>query len=190
MAAARLWLGALSLIASAFVVRAEFKIVSERNSSDRATARFQFKGVPIPVKGDAATLARFTLVDGARDENGGGIRRLQDGRLPSEGDQPSENFFFAQGTDGGRLLIDLTNGIEIKQINTYSWHPGTRGPQVYKLYASDGRAEGFKAEPKRDTAPTNAGWTLIATVDTRPAEGGMGGQYGVSISDSSGSIGK
>jgi hypothetical protein len=190
MRTSRLWLGGFSLIASAFVLHAEIKIISERNSSDSATARFKFKEVPAPVKGDAATVAKFTLVDGARDENGGGLRQLQDGRLPSEGDQPSENFFFAQGTDGGRLLIDLTNAIEMKQINIYSWHPGTRGPQVYKLYASDGQVDGFKAEPKRDTAPTNSGWKLIATVDTRPKEGDAGGQYGVSVSDSSGTIGK
>ena len=190
MKVARLWLGGFCFIASAFVLHAEIKIISERNSSDSATARFKFKEVPPPVKGDAATLARFTLVDGARDENGAGFRQLHDGRLPSEGDQPSENFFFAQNTDGGRFLIDLTNAIEIKQINIYSWHPGTRGPQVYKLYASDGQADGFKAEPKRDTAPTNAGWKLIATVDTRPEAGNPGGQYGVSVSDSGGMIGK
>ncbi|HEY0549624.1 MAG TPA: hypothetical protein VGF13_08485, partial [Verrucomicrobiae bacterium] len=190
MKAARLWPGGLALIASAFVLHAEIRIVTEHNPADSATARFRFKEVPPPVKGDAATAATFTLVDGARDENGGSLRQLVDGRLPSEGDQPSENFFFAQGTDGGRLLIDLANAIEIKQINIYSWHPGTRGPQVYKLYASDGQADGFKAEPKRDTAPTNSGWHLIATVDTRPKEGNPGGQYGVSVSDSSGMIGK
>ncbi len=189
MKASRLWLGGFSLIASAFVVHAEIKIASERNSPDSATARFKFKEVPAPVKGDAASVAQFTLLDGARDENGGDLSQLQDGRLPSGGDQPAENFFFAS-LDGGRLLIDLTNAIEIKQINIYSWHPDTRGPQVYKLYASIGLAEGFNAEPKRDTIPTNAGWKLIATVDTRPKEGDPGGQYGVSVSDSSGVIGR
>ncbi len=172
------------------VSHAEIKITSERNAEDSATARFRFKEVPAPAKGDVATSARFTLVDGTRDRNGGDLRQLQDGKLPAEGDQPSENFFFAAGTDGGRLLIDLTNAIEIKQINTYSWHPGTRGPQVYKVYASAGQTDGFKAEPKRDTEPARSGWRLIAAVDTRPKEGAEGGQYGVSISDSTGTIGK
>lgn len=44
------------------------------------------------------------------------------------------------------------------------WHSDTRGPQVYRLYAAD--------------------------VDTRPKEGEGGGQYGVSISDSGGVLGK
>ena len=25
-------------------------------------------------------------------------------------------------------------------MNSYSWHPGTRGPQVYTLYGADGQA--------------------------------------------------
>ena len=188
MKTAGLLLGGFCLL-SVLSVHAEIKIVSERNASDDATARFRFKEIAAPSKGDAATLAKFTIVDGTRDGNGGDLAQLHDGRLPSESDQPAQNFFFAQGTDGGRLLIDLTNAIELKQINTYSWHAGSRGPQVYKLYASDGQADGFKAEPKRDIAPTNCGWKLIATVDTRPKEGDEG-QYGVSVSDSTGTIGK
>jgi hypothetical protein len=67
--------------------------------------------------------AVFTIVDGAEDNNGGGLEKLHDGRLPTEEDEPSENFFFHSGTDGGRLLVDLGNAIDIKQVNTYSWHP-------------------------------------------------------------------
>jgi hypothetical protein len=177
-------------LALALTAQAEIKISTARNSSDNATARYRFGDVPSPAKNDAAATAKFTLVDGARDGNGGELANLRDGRLPGEGDQPSENFFFAQNTEGGRLLIDLTDAIEIKQVNTYSWHPGSRGPQVYKLYASDGQSEGFKAEPKKDTDPDKCGWKLIASIDTRPKEGDEGGQYGVSISDSSGVVGK
>src|SRR5205085_804381 len=165
-------------------------VTSECNAADGGTARFQFKTVPAPSRGDAATLARSTVVDGTRDANGGNLIKLHDGKVPTEGDQPAENFFFGQNTDGGRLLVDLTNAIEIKQVNTYSWHPGTRGPQVYKLFASDGTADGFKAEPKKDTDPEKAGWKFIAKIDTRPKDGGGAGQHGVSISDSTGSIGK
>ena len=109
---------------------------------------------------------------------------------PREEDQPDRNFFFTQDEDGGRLAIDLGKAIEVKQVNTYSWHPNTRGPQVYKLYAADGAAPGFNAQPKRDTDPAKCGWKLFAAVDTRPKEGEGGGQYGVSISDSAGAIGK
>jgi hypothetical protein len=170
--------------------RAEVKVVVNHNDNDKATADFKFKEVPSPAKDDAAAKAKFTIVDGDRDENGGEIEKLNDGKLPTEEDQPEENFFFAQRADGGRIGIDLGNAIDIKQVNTYSWHPNTRGPQVYKLYASDGTAADFKAEPKRDTDPEKAGWKLIAKVDTRPKEGEGGGQYGVSIADTNGPLGK
>jgi hypothetical protein len=170
--------------------RAEVKVVVNHNDNDKATADFKFKDVPSPAKDDAAAKAKFTIVDGDRDANGGEIEKLNDGKLPTEEDQPEENFFFAQREDGGRIGIDLGKMIDIKEVNTYSWHPNTRGPQVYNLYASDGAAADFKAEPKRDTDPEKAGWKLIAKVDTRPKEGEGGGQYGVGISDTSGPLGK
>ena len=160
------------------------------NDTSHASADFKFKTVPAPAKTNAATKATFTIVDGERDENGGDLDALHDGKLPTEEDQPSENFFFNAGTDGGRLLVDLGAALELKQVNTYSWHPGTRGPQVYKLYASDGQGGDFNAKPKRGTDPLKCGWKLIAKVDTRPKTGDGGGQYGVSISDTEGTIGK
>ncbi len=63
-------------------------------------------------------------------------------------------------------------------------------PQVYVLYASAGNADGFDTQPKRGTDPQKCGWKQIAQVDTRSKDSANGGQYGVSISDSSGAIGK
>lgn len=40
------------------------------------------------------------------------------------------------------------------------------------------------------TDPAKCGWKLLATVDTRPKDGKPGGQYGVSITGSSGALGK
>ena len=80
--------------------------------------------------------------------------------------------------------------IEIAHVNTYSWHPNTRGPQVYRLYASDGVAPNFNPAPKAKVDPASVGWKLIATVNTDPGVGDSGGQYGVSITDTSGSFGK
>jgi hypothetical protein len=173
----------------ACIANAEIKTVTERNPSESATVSFRFKNVPSPSKADAASKAVFTIVSGAADGNSGEIRKLHDGKLPTEQDEPGENFFFDAGTDGGRLLVDLGNAIEIKQVNTYSWHPTSRGPQVYKLYASDGSGDGFKAKPERGSDLTKAGWKLIATVDTR-STGDNGGQHGVSVSDSEGTVGK
>jgi hypothetical protein len=179
-----------TLLVCAATARAEIKVVFERNTGESATAGFKFKDVPAPSRGDVATRAKFTLVDGQRDESGGELTKLRDGRWAREEDQPSESFFFQPGADGGRIQIDFGTNITIKQINTYSWHPGTRGPQVYQLYGSEGTAAGFNAEPKKGTDPVSCGWNLIAKVDTRPKEGEGGGQYGVSISDSGEFIGK
>ena len=189
---------ALTVLVFTMACQAEIKTVTGRNGNESAAFDFKFKNTPQPSRNDAATRATFTIVDGRRDRNGGNLDKLHDGKVPTEGDQPSENFFFNAGTEGGRLLIDLGDAIEIKQVNTYSWHPNTRGPQLYKLYASNGKpapsgaegADGFIQQPKKGTDPLTCGWKLIANVDTRPKEGTGGGQYAVSISDSGGTIGK
>ena len=61
---------------------------------------FTFQTVPSPANNDAATAARFILLDGVRDQNGGSLDVLHDGQLPSMDDQPLKNFFFNAGTDG------------------------------------------------------------------------------------------
>jgi hypothetical protein len=132
------------------------------------------------------------IVDGKPDENGGALKALSDGRLPEEEDEPLENFFFAAGTDGGRLLADLGAEVEVREINSFSWHPGSRGPQVYTLYAADSSSV---APPdlhlKRGKDPLTAGWKLIAKVDARTnASDSLGGQYGVHISEAGGNLGK
>jgi hypothetical protein len=178
-----LW--SLSLAASAQV-----KVAVEHNTGTAATGDFKFKNVPAPVKDDAAAKAVLWLVEGEVDGNGADLSALTDGLVPKLEDEPAANFFFNAGTVGGRFRLDLGSVMEIARINTYSWHPNTRGPQVYKLYASDGTDPGFKAEPRGGVEPATCGWKLIAVVDTRPAQGDGGGQYGVSISDPGGSLGK
>ncbi len=170
--------------------RGEVQVVSERIEADLATASFSFSKVPGPVKRDAAEKAVFSLVDGQGDLNGGELSKLNDGRLPREEDQPGENFFFRAGSAGGRILADLGSVQPVRQVNTYSWHGGSRGPQVYRLYASDGGAPGFVREPGRGTDPESCGWKRVASVDTRPQDGQPGGQYGVSIRDSADPLGR
>jgi hypothetical protein len=148
------------------------QVVSERNE---LTNDFRFKHVPPPARNDAATAAEFTLVEGRRDGNGGDLDKLHDGKLPRSEDAPGENFFFAAGSSGGKLRIDLGRTIEIKLVNTFSWHASNRGPQVFVLSAGN--------NGKDD-------WKKIAAVDTCPKSGGPGGQYGVSISDSTGTLGR
>jgi hypothetical protein len=174
---------ALALFAGQMVVQGEPKVVT---AHDPAGAGFSFKSLPLPANNDAATTAQFAIIDGQRDRNGGDVAVLQDGKVPDGEDQPRENFFFQAGADGGRISVDLGSVISVKQINTYSWHAGPRGPQVYKVYASTGQAAGFLATPKRGVAPESCGWRLVASVDTRPKGNDEGGQYAVSIHDDAG----
>jgi hypothetical protein len=137
---------------------------------------FKFNKVPTPVKDDAGAQAKWLLLVGELDPNGA--------------DQPAANFFSSAGTFGGRFRLDLGKVLEIAQINSYSWHPNSRGPQVYLLYASDGADPRFNAEPKGYIDPTTAGWKLLTVVDTRQKYGSMGGQYGVSVAAANGPLGK
>lgn len=169
---------------------ADVKIVMDRNSGAEATRAFRFKELPSPVKDDAAAKASLMIVDGEIDGNSAALSALTDGMLPSEEDEPDANFFFEQGTWGGRFRMDFASPIEIAQINTYSWHPNTRGPQVYKVYGSDGSGADFNGAPKANIDPVNCGWKLIASVDTRTQFGETGGQYGVSLTGAGESLGK
>jgi hypothetical protein len=175
--------------ASAVSKPAGVQVVTEHLSNAQATPQFKFTRVPPPYRNDAAVEARIRVVSGEADYNSGGTDKLNDGAVPTAEDQPEENFFFAQGADGGRFTVDLRETNEIAQVNTYSWHPGTRGPQVYQLYASDGAGDNFNARPSRPADPESCGWKLLARVDTRPKNGEPGGQYGVSIADSRGPLG-
>lgn len=179
----------VSLMLTALAARAEIKVVTDHNVGDVATAGFRFANVPAPAVNDAGSKARVTIVEGRRDPNGGDVIRLNDGKVPGDEDQPSRNFFFAAGSDGGRIVLDLGGLVPVRQINTYSWHADTRAPQVYALYISDGSSGAFNAEPKRDVAPESAGWRPLAKVDTRPQNGAPGGQYGVTITNTDGLIG-
>src|SRR6266403_1646467 len=179
-----------TLLALALTTHAQVKITIDHNPNATATRAFKFKNVPSPAKDDAAARAKLLLVEGEADGNGADVSVLTDGVLPTEEDQPAANFFWNAGTGGGRLQMDLGSLIEIAQVNTYSWHPDTRGPQVYRLWASDGAAVNFNPAPKANIDPVNCGWKLITVVDTRSKEGDDGGQFGVSITDARGSLGK
>jgi hypothetical protein len=168
----------------------DVKIVMNRNSGEEASRAFRFKDVASPVKDNAAAKASLMIVDGEIDGNSAPLSALTDGMLPGEEDDPDANFFFEQGTWGGRFRMDFGNAIEIAQVNTYSWHPNTRGPQVYKVYGSDGTGANFNGAPKANVDPVSCGWKLMGSVDTRTQFGENGGQYGVSMSGGAGSLGK
>ena len=139
-------------------------------------------------KDDAAATARVVLVAGTLDRASAPLEAIIDGALPKEEDEPAANVFFRAGTWGGRIRIDLGFPIDIARINTYSWHPDSRAPQLYKLYGADATAPNFDPMPSSKLDPVTRGWQLIAFVDTRT--GDDGGQYVVRITDSAGSLGR
>lgn len=179
---------ALALAAlSATPAHAEVRVRTEHIPNDEATPAFAFRNLPAPVKNDAAEKGQFQVLRGEPDPNGATAKVLNDAKLPLHEDSPSQNFFFIPRTSGGRLLLDLNRQIEIQQVNTYSWHPSGRAPQVYKLYSSESSEPDLKIG---SADPATKGWKLLASVDTRSDSGSSGGQHAASISSSEGPIGK
>jgi len=166
------------------------RVVFERNSNDVANSDFKFKNIGSPVKDDAAARAKLTLIDGELDQSGADLSALIDGRLPRDEDEPGANVFFRSGSSGGRFRMDFGEAIEVRQVNSYSWHPNTRGPQLYKLYAAAGSEPTLNLDPKRGVDPASCGWKFIALVSTLSDHGEEGGQYAASVVDQSGSLGK
>ena len=160
--------------------------VTVGHAGDSATHAFATDKAPAPAADDLAAKATVTVVDGAADPASAGPAALTDGKLATQPDDPGASFFFADGNAGGRVVFDLGEPKAIAQINTYSWHPTDRGPQVYKVYGNTGAEPNFNPSLKAPKNPIEFGWTQLASVDTRgaAASGGTadpGGQYAVSV---------
>ena len=131
-----LLLAGVSLLAFELVSKAEIKVVAEHEMNGTA---FKFRSVPPPANNDGASSAVFTLVDGERDSNGGDLAVLHDGRVPTEEDQSSENFFFRAGTDGGRIELDLGKVISVKQVASEIDVIDADGPPPTSATPGDGK---------------------------------------------------
>jgi hypothetical protein len=183
-------LPAFATIVTALALSAHAQVTVTIDHNPDGNANFNFSRVATPAKDDAGAAAKWLLLVGELDSNGAGLSGLNDGLLPARQDQPAANLFFTAGSSGGRFRMDLGKLVEIAQVNTYSWHPNSRGPQVYLVYAGDGGDPKFKPEPKGYVDPTTAGWKLLAIVDTRQQYGQAGGQYAVSVTGANGILGK
>ena len=157
------------------------RVTFDHNSNNSASREFKFKTIPSPSKDDVAAHAKLTLIDGDLDAGAASLSALIDGRLPNDEDEPAANVFFRAGSSGGRFRMDFTKSIDIAQVNSYSWHSNSRGPQLYKLYAADGSDPKLNLDPKRGVDPASCGWKLIALVNTLPERGDDGGQYAASV---------
>ena len=171
----------INLILTMILLLTDAKVTFDRNGNDVANRDFKFKSIASPAKDDAASNAKLTLIDGELDGGSAELSALIDGRLPHDEDEPGANVYFRAGSSGGRFRVDFGGVIEIARVNTYSWHPSSRGPQLYKLYAANGNEPRFNLDPKRGVDPASCGWKLIALVSTLSDRGEEGGQYAASV---------
>ena len=167
----------LGLLSSALF--AEIKTTTEQQIFGSG---FTFKDIPAPATNDFGTKATWKIISGEIDQNSGGLAALHDGKVPSSDDAPRENFFFAAGSDGGLVHVDLKNSVALKRITTYSRHFQNRGPQVFDLYAS-----GSEEPPKDATDLKNENWVKLASIDTRKPNRSMGGRHAACLT---GNIGR
>ena len=180
----------ISLILLIIILLADVTVTFDHNTNDTANREFKFKRIASPVKDDAATNAKLTLIDGELDGGSAELSGLIDGRLPRDEDEPGSNVYFRAGSSGGRFRMDFGSAIEVMRVNTYSWHPNSRGPQLYKLYGTDGSDPKLNLDPKRGVDPASAGWKLIALVSTLSDQGEEGGQYAATVVNANRSLGK
>jgi hypothetical protein len=173
----------ISILLLILVVFFDAQVTFEHNPNTVANREFKFRNIASPSKDDAAANAKLTLIDGDLDQSSGALSTLVDGRVPQDEDEPGGNVFFRAGSTGGRFRMDLTTPIEIARINSYSWHPNSRGPQLYKVYGADGLEPNLNLDPKRGVDPASCGWKLIALVSTLSDKTDDGGQYAASVSD-------
>lgn len=178
------------VLTAVYPLSPDAKVTMDHNLNRDSDRQFKFKNVASPLKDDAATNAKIVLIDGDLDAGGGDLASLVDGKVPGNEDEPGANMFFRGGGTGGRFRLDLNAVTDVAHINSYSWHSNSRGPQLYKLYAAEGNEPNLKLDPKRGTDPATCGWKYIATVNTIPARGEEGGQYGVNVTAASGSLGR
>ena len=68
--------------------------------------------------------------------------------------------------------------------------PARAGRRSTSYTPPTARRPGSMREPKKGTDPAKCGWKLLAPSIPAPSSGEGGGQYGVSVSDSAGAIGK
>lgn len=177
----------LAVVLSGSAGVAEVKVAVEQTN---VGSGFAFERIPSPAINDGAAHVIWTLMSGKADGNSAGLDVLHDGQVPAGDDEPSRNFFFAAGFDGGRILADFDKPIDVARISTYSRHNGDRAPQVYTVYGSNAGGSAFDDIENRMANPLRRGWKKIASVDTRSKTRDSGGRHAVAITDMEKSIGR
>lgn len=187
----------LSATAIAFTASATVLVQTEQIGTRREdwnAPAWEFTNIHRPSRSAASVQAKINII-GRAQSSCLSPRSLSNGVMPQQTRQRRDFFAFADGTEGGLIVMDLGKVIPIAEVNSYSAHgpvggttwgvefDGVRGPQVYALYGS------AAAQPD-PLELDGGGWVKIANVDTRPKMPGAnwGGRWGVNIRDDRGAV--
>ncbi len=168
------------LASAAIVVDIERKTDSDPD----ADGFFDFDTIDGNVAGDLADGIVPTIVGGLQ---GGAAANLTNGAAQTSDAGNIAESTTPQNLQNTRFIFDLGAVQSVAQFNSYSRHNAERAPQAYDLWAATGNEIGFDAAPGLFVAPDTVGWTLLTNVST--ASLGNGGQHGVNISDTTGTLG-
>jgi alpha-mannosidase len=181
----------LSLATALATVTVQTEQIGMRRDDWNAPA-WAFKNIHAPSRSAASRAAKIRII-GRAESSCLSPDGLHNGVMPQQTRQRRDFFAFANGADGGLIVMDLGRVIPVAEVNSYSAHgpvggttwatefDGARGPQVYTLYGS------AAAQPDPRTLE-HLDWAKIAEVDTRPRTPGAnwGGRWGVNIRDDQG----
>ena len=103
---------------------------------------------------------------------GDALPRLNDGEVAQHDDDTKRCVWY---DNEGRFYVNLGKSLELRRVNTYSWHRSNRAPQYFSLWGSNEKRMPSPAIKKGE----HEGWTLIAVVNTRDL--GAGGIHGSSV---------
>jgi hypothetical protein len=168
------------------------------------TAAFTFPTIAPPSCTDYADAsqhhATIRVAEGKLAPDSGPVELLLDGKGQSNADSPHESVFFANNQKG-KVLLDLGKAVQVRKINSFSWHTcatvpvetdryDTRATQHYNLYGYAG-----DHPPPSEDDLVSAGWTLISRVNTDaffsvPPVKNRPKQQGVSIMAANGDVGR
>jgi hypothetical protein len=156
----------IALLASACtsLALAEVRVATEQIGTQRADwnkPAWEFKTIHKPSTSAASRSARITIV-GKAEPSCLAPGALANGVMPQQTRLRRDFFAFANGTNGGLIVMDLGQVTPVSEINSYSAHgpvggttwaeefDGVRGPQVYVLFGSapDTEALARQTRPK------------------------------------------
>lgn len=156
---------------------------------------WNFTSILRPSQSDAALHSKITVVGNKPLASCLSPDGLHNGVLPQENRLLRDFFCLTNTAKDGKIVMDLGKVIPVAMINSYSAHgpvggttwsnefDGSRGPQVYTLYASSSQQPDFDNLSGKE-------WVRITNVDTRPenAKEDWQGTYGVNIKNADGSL--